>query len=345
VPSAPLTARLRDGSSIDIRPITPQDRERLRAGFERLSPESRYRRFFGPMPSLSERDLAYLTDVDHHAHEALLGIDPRTGEGVAVARFVRTGPHTAEPAIAVIDDWQGRGVGSELLGALVRRAREEGIARFEAPVLATNVEALRLLDRLGHAHQRRAGPEVDLTIDLPRQATVGSWAAVLRDFAAGALAPGRTLLELVWPRRPGSPDDTRDNVIVLATDGSEPDSDAVARTGALARSLGARVEVVAAHRFMVGDHDRLAADVAAVAADMRKRGIAAGEHVRRGDPALVITEVAAECNARLIVIGAGGPEGAWRRIVGTVADYVAWRTPCDLLIVRPRQPAPGAEQR
>lgn len=286
------------------------------------------------MPSLSERDLAYLTEVDHHAHEALIAINPQTGDGVAVARFVRTGPHAAEPAIAVIDDWQGRGVGSELLGALVRRAREEGIHRFEAPVLATNVEALRLLEGFGHIYRRRAGPEVDLTIELPRQATVASWGAVLRDFAAGALAPGRTLLEVVWPRRPGPPDDARDNVIVLATDGSQPDGDAVATAAGLARSSGARVEVVAAHRFMVGDRDRLAADVAAVAADMRGRGITAAEHVRRGDPALVITEVAAECNARLIVIGARDPGGAWRRIVGTLADYVAWRTPCDLLIVR-----------
>jgi hypothetical protein len=90
VAKAPLTARLRDGAAIEIRPVTPADRETLRQGFERLSPESRYRRFFGPQPELSERDLDYLTDVDHHNHEALVATDPDTGDAVGVARFVRT---------------------------------------------------------------------------------------------------------------------------------------------------------------------------------------------------------------------------------------------------------------
>ncbi|MEA2283671.1 MAG: hypothetical protein QOK21_4278, partial [Solirubrobacteraceae bacterium] len=56
---------LRDGSRIVIRPIEPDDRDDLREGFERLSPESRYRRFFSPVPRLSERHLDYLTQVDH----------------------------------------------------------------------------------------------------------------------------------------------------------------------------------------------------------------------------------------------------------------------------------------
>src|SRR5579871_1988782 len=156
---------LRDGAAIAIRPIAPEDREELRQGFERLSPESRYRRFFGPMAELSDRDLDYLTQIDHHDHEALVAEDP-LGRGIGVARYVRTAATVAEPAIVVADDWQGRGVGQALLQALVRRAREEGVERFEAPVLATNADAIRVLERLGRTTVRRAGREVQLTIEL-----------------------------------------------------------------------------------------------------------------------------------------------------------------------------------
>ena len=65
-----------------------------------------------------------------------MAVADATGEGVGVARYVRTGPDVAEPAIVVVDGWQGRGVGSRLLDALVKRAREEGIRRFQAPVSA-----------------------------------------------------------------------------------------------------------------------------------------------------------------------------------------------------------------
>jgi GNAT superfamily N-acetyltransferase len=160
---------LRDGSRVAIRPIEPGDRETLAAGFRRLSPESRYRRFFTPMPELSARLLDYLTRVDHHDHEALVTLDPVTGECVGVGRFVRTTADAAEPAIVVADDWQRRGVGSRLMGALVERARQEGIRRFEAPVLASNHEAIRVLERLGSTTRRPAGHEVELLIDLPQE--------------------------------------------------------------------------------------------------------------------------------------------------------------------------------
>ena len=119
-----MTVELRDGSRVVIRPIEPDDRAALVAGFERLSAESRYRRFFGPITHLSERDLDYLTRVDHHDHEALVAFEDGTGDGVGVARYVRTGPDVAEPAIVVADDWHGRGAGSRLLDALVKRAQE-----------------------------------------------------------------------------------------------------------------------------------------------------------------------------------------------------------------------------
>src|SRR5687768_11845215 len=115
-----------------IRPLEPTDRELLAAGFERLSPESRYRRFFAAIPRLTERQLDYLTQVDQQDHVALVAVDDAAGDMIGVARFVRTAPGVAEPAVVVADDWHGRGVASALLDRLVERAQEEGIQRFVA---------------------------------------------------------------------------------------------------------------------------------------------------------------------------------------------------------------------
>jgi nucleotide-binding universal stress UspA family protein/GNAT superfamily N-acetyltransferase len=338
-----MIVTLRDGTEIDIRPIDPGDRDELQAGFSRLSPESRYRRFFGPMQELSERDLDYLTNVDHHDHEALVARDPRSGIGVGVARFVRIGPEVAEPAIVVADDWQGRGVGSRLLDALSERARAEHIRRFEAPVLATNHEAIRLLERLGETTRRNEGREVQLTIELPSGPGAGPrWHDTLRHFAAGVLEPARTLLELLWPRRRGAPDDERRNVIVVGIDGSETSDQALEAACALALASGATVEIVGAHRFLPPDQAEVEAAVRRAASTLRERGVEVREHLRRGDPSLVLTDVAAEQRARLIVVGAGQRAKSTRRLIGSVADNVAERSPCNVLIVRPRQPVVDA---
>jgi GNAT superfamily N-acetyltransferase len=137
-----------------VRPVRPDDRERLVAGFERLGGESRYQRFLAPMAELSEADITYLTDVDHHDHEALAAIDEETGDGVGVARFIRRAdrPDTAEAAVTVIDEWQGCGVGTALLDLLAARAREEGITRFTALPLAENRDMLDVLEAAGPVH-------------------------------------------------------------------------------------------------------------------------------------------------------------------------------------------------
>src|SRR5437879_2699205 len=80
--------------------------------------------------------LRYCTDTDHHDHEALGALDQTEGRGVGVARYVRDAadPHSAEIAVTIVDDWQGRGLGTELLAQLSGRARAEGIRRFTALV-------------------------------------------------------------------------------------------------------------------------------------------------------------------------------------------------------------------
>jgi len=115
---------LRDGASITIRPIGPDDKAAIVSGFEQLSPESRYRRFFSPLDRLGARDLSYLTEVDHHDHEALIAHSER-GDPLGVARYIRgADPHKAEVAVVVVDEWHGRGVATELLTRLADRARQ-----------------------------------------------------------------------------------------------------------------------------------------------------------------------------------------------------------------------------
>ena len=157
---------LADGSSVVMRPIEPGDRATLAAAHDRLSPESQYRRYLGAKPRLSRHELDYLTRVDHRAHEAIVAIDPASGDAVGVARYVRTAPGVAEPAFVIAEEWRGLGLAGRLLDALAERAREEAIQRFEASVLATNREAIGLLAGLGETTCRSRGREVDVHVEL-----------------------------------------------------------------------------------------------------------------------------------------------------------------------------------
>jgi GNAT superfamily N-acetyltransferase len=183
-----VNVAIRDGSEIQLRPIEPGDKESLLAGFERLSPESRYKRFLAPVNELRDRDLEYLTEVDHHDHEAIVAQMPG-GEPLGVARFVRTSEDSAEAAVAVADDWQGKGVGTALLTRLAERAREEGISRFTATCLSTNRDMLQLLRELGPTRILRSGDGVvEAQIDLPASAAKEDpLMHLLRRAAAGLL--------------------------------------------------------------------------------------------------------------------------------------------------------------
>ena len=142
--------RTRDGTELEIRQVRPDDKRLIAEGMERLSPESRYRRFFRPLDRLSERDLVYLTEIDHTDHEALAAIDPESGDLVGVARYVRGAePQMAEVSVAVGDPWQRHGVATALLERLVERARAAQITHFVALVMDDNVEAIRLFEHRG----------------------------------------------------------------------------------------------------------------------------------------------------------------------------------------------------
>jgi len=114
---------LRDGSEVLIRQVHGADAPLLADGFARLSARSRRMRFLFPKNELSATDLRYLTEIDHRDHEALGALDATDGRGVGVARYVRSAedPSAAEIAVTVVDEWQGRGLGRELVGQLAER--------------------------------------------------------------------------------------------------------------------------------------------------------------------------------------------------------------------------------
>lgn len=142
---------LRDGGVVEVRPLEPGDRPRIALAVEQLSERSRYLRFASAKPRLSESELDRLLDVDHHASEALVAVDPATGCVVAVVRYAAISgePGVADVAATVADAWQGRGLGGALLARLLERAVDEGVAAVHADVLAVNARSIALLRRAG----------------------------------------------------------------------------------------------------------------------------------------------------------------------------------------------------
>src|SRR5215468_9681455 len=159
---------LRDGSKVLIRQVQPADAPLLADGFARLSKKSRRMRFLSGKDQLSAAELRYFTDLDHHNHEALGALDQADGRGVGVARYVRDAddPHAAEIAVTIVDDWQGRGLGTELLTRLSGRARSEGICRFTALVADDNMAMAGLLRKMSAKLVGRGPGTVDYEITL-----------------------------------------------------------------------------------------------------------------------------------------------------------------------------------
>jgi GNAT superfamily N-acetyltransferase len=161
---------LRDGSRIEVRPVRPDDKERLRQGFARLSAESRYRRFLTALDQLSDEQVRYLTEIDYADHMAWVALDPaQPGRpGVGVARYVRLpeDPAVAEAAVTVLDEYQGRGIGTILLRLLAGSAREHGIGAFRGYVLADNDPMVDILHDLGAAVTPE-GPLLRVDVPIP----------------------------------------------------------------------------------------------------------------------------------------------------------------------------------
>jgi RimJ/RimL family protein N-acetyltransferase len=205
---------LRDGSEVLVRAVHSADAPLLADGFARLSAESRKLRFLSDKKHLSEEEVRYFTDVDHHDHEAIGAQDEVSGRGVGVARYIRDAddPEVAEIAVTVVDDWQRRGLGSLLLTRLIGRAREEGIRRFIALVAADNEAMASLLANVGaevRVTDREAGT-VEYEITPSSEAAGGALHDLLRAFASRELRP---------------PGPIRDVLVVLVPDRFSPRDD------------------------------------------------------------------------------------------------------------------------
>lgn len=164
----PFTTTLRDGGRVLVRPLQPADRQRLIAGFERLSPAARYLRFGRHVAELTDELLDYLMAVDGVNHVAWVAedLDEPDDPGLGIGRFIREPyePHAAEAAITVAEGQRGRGVGTLLLRVLALAAIDVGVTEFRNYVLAENDEMRHLLASLG-ARVRSEGRV--LRVDLP----------------------------------------------------------------------------------------------------------------------------------------------------------------------------------
>jgi RimJ/RimL family protein N-acetyltransferase len=147
-----------DGTPFFLRAVREWDRKALLDLFSRSSQQSRYFRYFETKTSLSDTELDYFTRLDFYHHAALAAEAPNEEGVIAVARYIEVRPppqrRRAEVAFLVRDDYQGKGVATQLLKHLMRIARDNGIAEFEAEMLPTNTKMLEVFERSGYPLKR-----------------------------------------------------------------------------------------------------------------------------------------------------------------------------------------------
>ena len=143
---------LTNGRRILLRPVLPQDLELHGAFFDSLSKDSRYNRFFNPMPTISTGMLEHLTHIDHRSHVAIIAEIVSDGRETVIgeARFmVEASGQSAEFAIAVTDKFHKLGLGYLLLVRLLCAASRAGLRRLSGEALAVNEGMLRLARKAG----------------------------------------------------------------------------------------------------------------------------------------------------------------------------------------------------
>jgi RimJ/RimL family protein N-acetyltransferase len=147
---------LRDGRRVEIRALRPSDRDELLAAVARTSTESLYRRFFGVKREFTEKEIAFFVDVDFDKHVALVAVVDQGGRQTIVGggRYVIVRPGTAEVAFAVVDEFQGQGIGAALMRHLITIARSAGLKEFIAEVLPDNAAMLKVFEKSGLALTR-----------------------------------------------------------------------------------------------------------------------------------------------------------------------------------------------
>ena len=159
-----------DGTAVTIRSISAADLALEQEFVEGLSPRTGYQRLMSVRrPSMEE--LRRLTDIDHERELALIATTPVQGRErqIGVARYVKdSAPGDAEFAIVLSDDWQGRGLGTQLLGSLLAAAKSDGLRRLVGTTMSDNDGMLKLARKLGFRLAKEPGTatETNLTVDL-----------------------------------------------------------------------------------------------------------------------------------------------------------------------------------
>lgn len=161
----PFRTTLRNGASVLIREVTPDDRHLLEIGFAHLSVRARYFRFLGSRENLTEKELDTFTATngpDQIAVGALLRDGP-TPEPIGIARYIRLPDqqHIAEIAITIVDHYQHQGLGGLFLDVLAKFARSGGITEFNALVHSENTAMLQLLGQFGAVRSAFDGKDVE----------------------------------------------------------------------------------------------------------------------------------------------------------------------------------------
>jgi CRP-like cAMP-binding protein len=169
----PVPVTLADGTTLRLRPVYPDDGTRLVEGGAVASAQSRYRRFF-TSGGISPAAARYLTDVDYVDHFVWVAMD---GDDVAIggASYVRTNAddEQADISFSIADEYQGRGLGGLLLGALAVAARHHGISRFTADVLHENRPMRAILDRARIEWEPADGAVLHGIIEVPDPSAFG----------------------------------------------------------------------------------------------------------------------------------------------------------------------------
>jgi len=170
----PRTIELSHGTKVQLRSIVPEDEPLLHEAVAAMSERTVYLRFFSPIKRMSDTLAHRLAVVDYRDRFALVATVHRAGAAakeriVGVARYDRAaGTDIAEVAVAVIDEFQRRGLGSVLLAELARVARAQGILMFQLIVLPENREMLGLLRKMGWIHQAKVtGGLYEISFELP----------------------------------------------------------------------------------------------------------------------------------------------------------------------------------
>ena len=154
--------QLRNGRRVEIRALRPDDRADLIAAVARSSAQSLYRRFFAVKRDFAEPEVEFFLNVDFLDHVALVAVADESGRRVIAGggRYIVVESGKAEVAFAVVDQYQGQGIGAALMHHLAAIAREAGLKELIAEVLPENVPMLKVFERSGLPLSIRREPQV-----------------------------------------------------------------------------------------------------------------------------------------------------------------------------------------